>query len=64
MINELEIRKSTTLNAFVKSENENVLHLTATINESGNVNYNKIIQNKELYKINIEEIDSQVELFE
>ncbi len=63
-MSELEIKKSTTLNAFIKINGINILHLTATVNENGNVNYNKIIHDKTLYKENITEIDTKVAEFE
>jgi len=64
MISELDIKKSTTLNAFIKVNGTNILHLTATVNENGNVSYNKIIHDKALYRENIAEIDTKVAEFE
>lgn len=60
----LKINKSTNLNALIKIKGESVLHLSASINEKGNVNFSKVIQNEKLYKENMEEVDNQVLQFQ
>lgn len=60
----LKINKSTNLNANIQVEGKNVMFLNATINELGSVTFGKTVQNVELYKANIEEVNKQVTEFQ
>lgn len=57
------VNRNTNLNAQVQVQGQNVVYLNATINEVGSVTTGKTVQNLELYKANIEEVNTKIAEF-
>lgn len=59
----MKINRNTNLNAQIQVKGQNVVYLNATINEVGSVTTGKTVQNLELYKANIEEVNTKIAEF-
>ncbi len=59
----MKINRNTNINAQIQVKGQNVVYLNATINEVGSVTIGKTVQNLELYKANIEEVNTKIAEF-
>ncbi len=59
----MKINRNTNINAQIQVKGQNVVCLNATINEVGSVTIGKTVQNLELYKANIEEVNTKIAEF-